>query len=422
MQFRFLHTADIHLDSPLQGLSGQEGEAARRIRGATREAFDQLVGRAIEEEVAFAVIAGDLYDGDWRDYNTGVFFARQMGRLGRAGIPVYMLYGNHDAESQITKQLQLPDNVHAFRSRRPESFALDALGVVLHGQSYGQRDVTENLVPDYPEPVAGRFNIGVLHTGMGGMGGHANYAPCALAELVAKGYDYWALGHVHQPGVLSEHPHVVFPGNLQGRHVREAGPRGATLVTVEDGAVAELGRIDADVVRWNVLEADVAGATCLSDVVDAMREALGEAVSHAEERLLACRLRLVGRTEMHGNLLMRGEDLHGEAQAAAAELAEEAAWIERVVVDTQPVAAPGTLVAREDALGDLQRMLVEAAQDPELVAALKADIGELTGRLPAEAREGIEDPALQAALDGDWGTVIEQAAPYLLARLTAEED
>lgn len=168
--FRFLHAADIHLDSPLRGLSGQEGESAMRIRGATREAFENLVSLAIDEEVSFAIIAGDLYDGDWKDYRTGLFFVKQMGRLSEAGISVFLLYGNHDAESQITRKLLLPSNVRIFSSKKPETFTLPEIGVVLHGQSFRQRDVTDNLATDYPPPVPGNFNIGVLHTGLGGMG------------------------------------------------------------------------------------------------------------------------------------------------------------------------------------------------------------------------------------------------------------
>ena len=106
--FRFVHAADVHLDSPLRGLTGQEGAAADRIRTATRQAFENLVTQAIQEEAAFVVVAGDLYDGDWRDYHTGLFFVRQMGRLATANIPAFLLYGNHDAESQITRRLAFP--------------------------------------------------------------------------------------------------------------------------------------------------------------------------------------------------------------------------------------------------------------------------------------------------------------------------
>ncbi len=248
--FRFLHAADIHLDSPLRGLDGHDEDIARRIRTAPREAFEKLIAVAIREAVDFVVIAGDLYDGDWKDYRTGLFFARQMGRLNAHGIPAFLLYGNHDAESRITKRLELPPNLRVFQSRRAQTFILDGFGVALHGQSFPERAVTRNLVPDYPSPRRGMFNIGVLHTGLGGMDGHDDYAPCTLADLTAKGYDYWALGHVHRRQVLHERPWVVFPGNLQGRHLRETGPKGAVLVSVEEGEAEWIARAIRAAIRW----------------------------------------------------------------------------------------------------------------------------------------------------------------------------
>jgi DNA repair exonuclease SbcCD nuclease subunit len=419
--FRFVHTADIHLDSPLKGLTGQEGGAADRIRTATREAFDALIGQAIQDEANFAIIAGDLYDGDWRDYQTGLFFARQMGRLAQAGIPVFLLYGNHDAESQITRRLVLPENVKAFSARKPETFELKQLRVTLHGQSFRQRDITDNLVLAYPNPVAGMFNIGVLHTGLGGMGGHANYAPCSLDDLVNKGYDYWALGHVHQGGVLHERPHVVFPGNLQGRHIRESGPKGAYLITVEDGEVAELAPLAVDVVRWSLITVTVDGCARAVEVVDRVRAAIEEAVTNqADGRLLACRIDIRGRTAIHDQLLASTEHLLAEAQAVALGLGDEVAWIERIVIATEPVLDAATLRAREDALGELYRMLEDAHKDQGLVEQLDRDVGELVRRLPHELRVDVEDPVLSAATNRDYAALISEVRRYLVARITAE--
>src|ERR1700730_1258159 len=322
--FRFVHTGDIHLDSPLKGLSGQQGAAAERIRTATRAALDNLVSQAIEEQVTFVAIAGDLYDGDWRDYQTGLFFVRQMGRLAQAKIQVFLLYGNHDAESQITRRLVLPPNVHVFSSRRPITFLLEEHAVALHGQSFRQRDITENLVSAYPSPTAGYFNIGVLHTGLGGMGGHTNYAPCAIEDLINKGYDYWALPHVHQAAVLHERPHVAFCGNLQGRHIRESGPKGASLVSIEDGQVAEISPLHVDVVRWTHLQVSVVKCGAVVDVVDVIRQAIEDAVEHdSQGRLLACRIELTGQTELHGELLASAEHILAESRAAALGLGEE---------------------------------------------------------------------------------------------------
>jgi DNA repair protein SbcD/Mre11 len=417
--FRFIHTGDIHLDSPLRGLSGQQGAAAERIRTATRVALDNLITQAIEEQVAFVVIAGDLYDGDWRDYQTGLFFIRQMGRLAQAGIPVFLLYGNHDAESQITRRLALPANVSVFSGRKPETFRLEHCNVALHGQSFRQRDITENLVPAYPSPSAGWFNIGVLHTGLGGMGGHANYAPCALHELVNKGYDYWALAHVHQAIVLHERPHVAFCGNLQGRHIRESGPKGASLVTVDDGQVDEISPVHVDVVRWSHLRVPVDQCSAAADAVDRIRQAIEDAVARESHgRLLACRLELTGRTALHSELLASAEHLLAEARAAALGLGEETAWVERLIIATDGL-EPAT--SRKDALGDLQRMIGTAANDAELQAQLASDLRELIRKLPHDVRANADDAFLKAAIDDDTATLITHAGRYLTARLAAEK-
>lgn len=419
--FRFIHAADIHLDSPLSGLANIEGRVAERIRTAPRAAFEELVERAIGDQVDFIVIAGDLFDGSWRDYKTGLFFAEQMGRLNQAGIPVFVLHGNHDAESQITRSLTLPDNVRVFGARKAQTFKLDKLNVALHGQSFREKAVTDNLVPDYPEPVKGAFNIGLLHTALGGMGEHPNYAPCSLAELVAKGYDYWALGHVHHGQVLNERPHVVFPGNLQGRHVRETGPKGACLVTVEVGEVVEVAALTVDVVRWAVLDVDASAAGNTVDVVDQIQQALAQAAESADGRLLSARIVVQGRTGLHSQLVTDVESLTADARAAALGLGDEVAWVERIAVQTTPVADAAALAAREDTLGDLQRMLKEAAVDEELLGQLKANIGELIGKLPHKLRDGCEDEVLGAAVAGDYAALIRQVTPYLNAQLTAED-
>ena len=186
---KFIHTADIHLDSPLLGLAAYKDAPADLLRTVTRDAFTQLVDEAIEETVDFMIIAGDLYDGSWKDYNTGHFFCREMGRLNKAGIPVYLLFGNHDADSEMTKKLTLPPNVHQFENRKASTFRIEELKVALHGRSYKEAATVENLATSYPAPVAGWLNIGVLHTALEGYAAHANYAPCSLAELIAKRYD-----------------------------------------------------------------------------------------------------------------------------------------------------------------------------------------------------------------------------------------
>ena len=417
--FRFVHAADIHLDSPLKGLSGQQGAAAERIRTATRVALDNLVTQAIEDEIDFVVIAGDLYDGDWRDYQTGLFFVKQMGRLAQVKIPVFLLHGNHDAESQITRKLTLPTNVSVFPARKAETFRLPHLNVALHGQSFRQRDITDNLVPAYPSPIAGCFNIGVLHTALGGMPGHANYAPCAIEDLINKGYDYWALGHVHQAAVLHKRPHVVFCGNLQGRHIRESGPKGASLVTVEDGQIGEISPLHVDCVRWIHLSVPVDQCNAVADAIDRVRHAIEAAVERdAQGRLLACRIELTGQTRLHGELLASADHLLAEAKAAALGLGEEVAWVERLVVAT---VSPEASASRKDALGDLQRIIEGAGCDAELQARLATDLGDLVRKLPHDIRTDVDDAVLKAAIDGNIASLIAHGGAYLSARLAAEK-
>jgi DNA repair exonuclease SbcCD nuclease subunit len=417
--FRFIHTGDIHLDSPLKGLAAQQGAAAERIRGATRVAFENLINQAIEDKVDFIVIAGDLYDGDWRDYQTGLFFVKQMGRLAQAKIPVFLLYGNHDAESQITRRLTLPPNVSVFSARKPETFRVPGINVALHGQSFRQRDITDNLVPAYPTPVAGCFNIGVLHTALGGMPGHANYAPCAIEDLINKGYDYWGLAHVHHAAVLHERPHVVFCGNLQGRHIRETGPKGASLIAVEDGQVEEISPLHVDCVRWIHLLVPADQCNAFADVVDRIRNAIENAVEReAHGRMLAGRIELRGRTGLHGDLLAAADLLLAEARAAALGLGEEVIWVERLVIAT---ASPEPADARKDALGDLQRIIENAGSDAELQARLASDLSDFVRKLPHDARADADDAVLKAAIDGNIAGLIAHGGAYLNARLAAEK-
>ena len=197
--FKFIHAADLHLDSPLTGLAVKSYEYARRVDEASRIAFTKLIDLAIDENCSFMVIAGDLFDGQWKDYRTGLFFANQMARLRDAGIPVFIVLGNHDAENRFVSRLKLTDNVSLFSSKSPHTYKLPALNVAIHGQSFPTRDVTTNLAAGYPQAVPGWFNIGVLHTNLGGISEHANYAPCSLQTLKNKGYQYLSLIHISEP-------------------------------------------------------------------------------------------------------------------------------------------------------------------------------------------------------------------------------
>lgn len=413
--FRFLHAADLHLDSPLRGLEADPSAPADAIRSASRRALEQLVRLAIDEEASFVLVAGDVYDGDWPDYGAGLFFAAQTRKLADAGIPIFAIRGNHDAANRMTKSLRMP-HVTTFDHRRAHSdVSLEALGVAIHGQSFAEQAVTDDLSRSYPAPIDGMFNIGLLHTSAEGHAGHQRYAPCDVARLRAHGYDYWALGHVHTRTVLSEEPWIVFPGNLQGRHIGEAGPKGASLVEVADGRVRSVEHRDLDVLRWIQIEVDATGAADEDDAMARVRRSIEAAVQAASPRPVAARLTLSGATAAHGRLA--GSGLRDKVRSEAVAIGcDELLWLESVCLRTrQPSGFSGR--PRSGSLGHLLDDLDAIADAPpaELLGHWPSTLlGKLDDALPA-------DHPLRDCAAGDLSAIVEEARRRLGAALEGQD-
>jgi exonuclease SbcD len=414
-RLKFIHCSDLHVDSPLDGLERYPGAPVEALRGATREALGNLVALAIERRVDFVVIAGDVFDGDWRDINTGLFFVAQMRRLDRAGIPVYVKKGNHDAASEITRALTMPANVHEFPVRHAHTFRIESLNVALHGRSFGERAVPQDLAASYPPPVPGCLNVGVLHTSLSGYAAHDPYAPTTLDTLRGLGYDYWALGHVHAREVLRERaPRIVYCGNLQGRHAGETGPKGCELVEWVDGELrAE--PVALDVVRWARLALPIDG---LVDVPDFLREAeraFRAAHERADGRLSAWRLQLGGVGPLHRWLAAHADVAHTELRSLADAASGGLAWIEKVRLDCRPPPQRGG-PASDDPLAECLRLAAELADDPARLREFgDASLREMLAKLPSALRVGpgslgLDDPARLAAL-------LREAEALLLDRL-----
>jgi DNA repair exonuclease SbcCD nuclease subunit len=386
------------------------------MRGATRRALENLVALCIDEKAELLLLAGDLFDGDWRDYATGLFFASQMSRLREAGVTVVFARGNHDAQSRITRSLTMPDNVLELGASKPETRRLERLGIAVHGQSFAERAVTRDLALAYPGAETGVLNVGVLHTSLTGREGHEPYAPTTLATLASRGYEYWALGHVHAREVVSSSPWVVFPGNLQGRHAREAGAKGATLVTVEGASVVAVEARAVDAVRWAVCEVDVSAAADGADVVDLVRSAVDAAATDAGVRPLAARVVLIGATRAHEALARDVERCESEVRRVAMDVGDDV-WIEKVRLRTRGMADAAALAAREDAVGQLARALGALVTDEDAAAEVFAEVRELWSKLPAELREGedalrLDDPETRRDILRD---VSESLLPRLLS-------
>lgn len=411
MTVSFIHAADLHIDSPLRGLPDYEGAPLDDVRGATRRAFSTLIDIALERRVDFVVLAGDVWDGDWPDIGTGLFFIQETARLGREGIPIFVLRGNHDAESRITKAITFPDWIKIFDADGPQSFELEDLGVVLHGQSFARPDVEENIALGYPDAHPERINIGVLHTALEGYAQHRSYAPCTLDHLRSKKYDYWALGHVHEHEILAqagaaEGGTIVFPGVLQGRQVRETGPKGALYVEIGEHGT-HLEQIIVDVVRWHALDVNIAGAETIEDVARAIGAALREMVSGKDtlalDCLMATRLTLSGPTPLHGRLRLEHQAVRDEAIAQAAAIGSSSVYIEKVCLSTVPMETAAPDDDSRDALAEIQAFMGEAGKYPEVVKEILDGIRAFLAQLPPDARGELEElrPQVFAALEGD---------------------
>lgn len=381
--FRFLHAADLHLDSPLLGLAGKSVDYAARIEAASREAFDNLIALAIDERCRFLLLAGDIFDGELRNFQTGLYFIDGMRRLADAGIAVFVVLGNHDSANRFADKLVLSKNVHVFAKARAGSQTLDDIGVAIHGRSFPRPDVNENIARDYPPSLPGLFNIGVLHTAcQGSEGHHALYAPCSSDQLSNHGYDYWALGHVHAHQILGEHPHIVYPGNLQGRHPRETGPKGAVLVTVEDGRVAALEHRALDVVRWASVTVDLSGCGLRAVLFDEVRESLSAACAAAEGRPIALRLIFEGATALHGELVGGATSLRDDIEALLATLSDDV-WLEKLQVSTETLRSVDSVDPTIS--GRLEAEILSLGANGSIAATIEARLAEIRAKLPAGA-------------------------------------
>ena len=375
---KLLQSADLHIDSPMKGLVAYESAPVDELRLATRAALANLVDTAIERAVDVVLLAGDIFDGDWRHYGTGVYFVSEMSRLREAEIPVVMVAGNHDAESKLTRSLRFPDNVRVLGTRKPETVTYETIGLAVHGQGYATPAVLGDLSVGYPAPVTDLVNVGLLHTSVDGRPGHERYAPCTVQGLSDRGYAFWGLGHVHSHEVLSLDPLIVFPGNLQGRGVRESGPKGAVIVEIGDDGHATLEHVALDAVRWAVLNVDAGACADRDQTIEQVAAAVRCAVSDAGERLVAARVVIGGVSEAHNELAADEERLRYEVIGAAADVASSQVWIEQVKLETQ---APRDLVAGDDAIGELVQELAEL-MNGEASAELAATLEPLTRVLP----------------------------------------
>ena len=309
--FRFIHCSDLHIDSPFKGLASQVPSITERLRESTFKAFNNIVKLAVEEKVDAVLIAGDIFDGADRSLQAQLKFRRGLLELSQKGIPSFIVHGNHDPSNSWSHTLDWPESTTIFPGNKVERFPVIREGKTLawvYGISYPQKEVKENLALKFKKENDQGFAIGLLHANVGQHPGHDNYAPCSLQDLIASNFDYWALGHVHEFKVLREiNPSIVYSGNTQARHLKEAGPKGCCLVTLNSDAPANIRFVPIDVVSYRSASIDVSDATSINEVLRAMQLKVEELTKEALTREgLVASLALTGRTTIHNELQKQG--------------------------------------------------------------------------------------------------------------------
>jgi DNA repair protein SbcD/Mre11 len=412
---KILHTADLHIDSPMRGLGRYEGAPVEKMRSATRRAAENIVDLALRERVDVVTIGGDVFDGPWPDVNTGLWWNRQLDRLVGAGIEVYVVHGNHDAESLITQRIAPPSGVHVFSAEVAESVRSSRLPLVVHGRSYRDRATVDDLASTYPNAVPGVFNLGLLHTSLDGRPGHGTYAPCTIDTLVAKGYAFWGLGHVHErEEVPAGRTLVLFPGNTQGRSVREVGAKSVSIIFTNDTEVVDVNPVEVDVVRWARLELDISGLRSEDELYAGALKVIADARRQAG-RPLAVRLSLNGTGPLRRMLLERHETIRANL-AAKLSSTEGDVWVEKLKDETRAERVVGA--AETSAVTAVRELLEEAMHDEGAARSLAGVLPDVQRRLGGVLGRLEADDGPASLTDVEFlRSRLPQAAELLIARL-----
>jgi DNA repair protein SbcD/Mre11 len=311
--FRFIHCSDLHIDSPFKGLASQVPSLTEHLRESTFRAFYNIVKLALEEKVDAVLIAGDIFDGTDRSLQAQLKFRRGLLELSEKGIPSFIVHGNHDPSNSWSHTLDWPESTTIFPGNKVARFPVTQGCKTLawvYGISYPQREVNENLVLKFKKDQDQGFAVGLLHANVGQQPGHDNYAPCSLQDLISSDFDYWALGHIHEFKVLRENnPCIVYSGNTQARHLKETGPKGCCLVTLNSGAPANIKFVPTDVVSYRSAKVDVSGTSSINEVLQVLQSQVEELTKESSTyEGLVVRLVLTGRTTIHNELQIPGSD------------------------------------------------------------------------------------------------------------------
>ena len=417
--FSFIHTADLHLDSPFIGIYEINQELSERLVNATFEAYDTIIDLCIEKEVDFLLIAGDVYDSANKSLYAQLRFIKGLAKLSDAGIQTIIAHGNHDPLNGWSATLNWPENVHIMSGNDIDSIQLENDGthiVTIVGTSYLEQHIWTNLAQKFPKREDDSiFTIGLLHCMVGSSTEHDPYAACTMQDLKDLDYDYWALGHIHVPSVINEtNPVVVYSGNPQGRHINEAGPRGCYHVTVDTKNEISMEFIETDTIRWYVEDISIEGIESEEDLILQIRECIDTILDGADGRSVICRFILTGRGPLHRTLTKEGiiDDILQYLREEE-NLGSQFVWVERLVNNTSMPIERSVLLERNDFVGDIVRIVDEICQDEESLESLKTSLGPLFES--AKGRKVIKDIDMEELMG-----LVHRAEGLLLDNIMSE--
>lgn len=379
---RFIHTADIHLDTPFKGLTNVPENLLELVRRSTFRAFDRIVDYCIQYEVDFLLIAGDLYDSEDRSLKAQIHLLRGLEKLDIHGVNTYIIHGNHDPFDKNKQLINWPDSAYFLSSAQLESLSFNKNGqeaAIISGRSYPTKAFKENIAADYIVTNKGVFNIGLLHTNVDGDRNHDSYAPCSLNQLVDSEIDYWALGHIHKSNILSNHsPTIIYPGNPQGRHINEDGLKGCYLVEVNNKAITSLEMLPTSEIVWLKQEINISQAEMFEDVLDIIQQEL-DALSSAYNLPMILELELTGSTALHKELHRDGRIIElKELLNEVNSVTNPWLWLEAITLKTRPLVSKEELLAQNSFLSDFIKQFEQAKTeikgDSELYQGLAAEL------------------------------------------------
>ncbi|MNZ43512.1 putative metallophosphoesterase YhaO [compost metagenome] len=381
--FRFLHAADLHLDSRFAGLAHISPAIRSYLRESTFAALGRLVRVAIQENVDFIVISGDVYDVSDASLQGQLRFQEALKELGQQGIHVFLIHGNHDPLDGLRLTTEMPRHVTVFGGEKPDLATAyrrkDGQEVaIVSGISYPTAKVTDNTAVTFSRKPGSRlFHIAMLHGNVDGDLLHETYSPCSRRDLIERGFDYWALGHIHKRSVLHEKPAIIYPGNIQGRSIKETGPKGCYVVDVDEAGSATPHFHELDYVRWQVRDLSIEGLSNEAEWIQRVEQVIDDIREELPELMSVVRFRLIGRGDVHKVLAEKGavEDLLSELQRREAVRAERKdykglVWVEGFAVESGLAIDRERLLEEDSFLGEMLRITERTEHSAEALEEL----------------------------------------------------